>query len=349
MVDTRHCGRHAVTRSRSAGSVARLASLSLAVVCLQTGCAGGTPGSVRVVVPPGASMGAAAESLAVHGVIASARMFRLYATVRGSDRHLRAGTYLLRRDASWADLLDALVSGRGLVYVVTVPEGWELRQIIPALVSHVGVPVESLEVAVRDTELLHRLDVPTPTLEGYLFPETYVFTDGASARDIVRTMVAEFERRWKPEWNDRLAALAMSRNDIITLASIIEKEARLPEERPVISAVYANRLRLGMALQADPTVQFALGHHVARVRSRDLAVKSSYNTYLAPGLPPGPIASPGTASIEAALFPASVKYLYFVAHPDGHHEFRRTFREHQEAVRLVRAERRALEQSGKSP
>ncbi len=349
MVAARHDRHHAMTWSRRTGSVARLASLSLGLACLQAACTGGTSGSVRVLVPPGASLSAAAESLAVHGVISSARMFRVYATVRGSDRHLRAGTYLLRRDASWADLLDALVSGRGLVYTVTVPEGWELRQIIPALASHVGVPAESLEVAVRDTVLLHRLDVPTPTLEGYLFPETYVFPDGASARDIVHTMVAEFERRWKPEWNDRLATLNMSRHGIITLASIIEKEARLPEERPVISAVYQNRLRLGMPLQADPTVQFALGHHVARVRTRDLAAKSGYNTYLAPGLPPGPIASPGSASIEAALFPASVKYLYFVAHPDGHHEFRRTFREHQEAVRLVRAERRALEQSGKSP
>jgi UPF0755 protein len=128
----------------------------------------------------------------------------------------------------------------------------------------------------------------------------------------------------------------LSRNDIMALAAIIEKEARRPEERPVISAVYHNRLKRGMLLQADPTVQFALGRHVERVLFRDLTIDSKYNTYKYKGLPPGPIASPGLPSIEAALFPANVPFLYFVAHPDGHHEFRRTFAEHQKAVREMR-------------
>jgi UPF0755 protein len=143
---------------------------------------------------------------------------------------------------------------------------------------------------------------------------------------------------WKPEWDERLQALAMSRHDVITLASIIEKEARLAEERPVISAVYHNRLKIGMLLQADPTVQYALGKHVDRVLYKDLEVDSRYNTYKHKGLPPGPIASPGEAAIEAALFPANVPYLYFVAHPDGHHEFRRTFTEHTAARAQIRRE-----------
>jgi UPF0755 protein len=130
----------------------------------------------------------------------------------------------------------------------------------------------------------------------------------------------------------------MSRHDIMTLASIVEKEARLAEERPVISAVYHNRLRIGMALQADPTVQYALGRHVDRVLYKDLEVDSRYNTYKHVGLPPGPIASPGAASIEAALYPAKVPYLFFVAHPDGHHEFRQTFSEHTEARAQIRRE-----------
>ena len=145
-------------------------------------------------------------------------------------------------------------------------------------------------------------------------------------------MVNEFEKRWKPEWDDRARELAMSRNDVMALAAIIEKEARIPEERPVISAVYHNRLKKGMLLQADPTVQYALGKHVARVLFRDLRIDSKYNTYRYPGLPPGPIASPGVPSIDAALHPADVPYLYFVAHPDGHHEFRRTLAEHAKAV-----------------
>jgi len=141
---------------------------------------------------------------------------------------------------------------------------------------------------------------------------------------------------WDASWDARLVELRMSRNDIVTLASIIEKEAQLPEERPVISAVYHNRLKRKMLLQADPTVQYALGLHRDRLFYRDLRVDSPYNTYKYPGLPPGPIASPGRASIEAALYPARVPYLYFVAMPDGHHEFRVSSKAHEEAVRQAR-------------
>jgi UPF0755 protein len=316
-------------------------------------CGEGSTRRVRVTIPSGASVAVAAESLAKHGVISFPRLFRAYASITGGDRRLQPGTYLLRRSESYRVVLRRLVEGRGLVNTVTIPEGWEISDIVPALARAASVPAESLEAAVRDTELVKRAASTTGTLEGYLFPETYVFSAGASALQIVRSMLVQFERRWKPEWDARLDSLKMTRHQIITLASIIEKEARLAEERPVISAVYHNRLRIGMALQADPTVQYALGEHKARVMERDLAVKSPYNTYQNPGLPPGPIASPGAASIEAALFPANVPYLYFVAHPDGHHEFRRTYREHSDAVRQMRAERRARERaaaggSGKS-
>jgi UPF0755 protein len=150
-------------------------------------------------------------------------------------------------------------------------------------------------------------------------------------------MVYDFERRWKPDWDAKASALKINRNDLVTMASIVEKEARVPEERPVIAAVYYNRLQKGMLLQADPTVQYALGHHVGRVLYKDLAVKSPYNTYINKGLPPGPVAAPGVASLAAAANPANVPYLYFVASPDGHHEFRMTLQEHTSAIREVRA------------
>jgi hypothetical protein len=150
-------------------------------------------------------------------------------------------------------------------------------------------------------------------------------------------MVFSFERRWKPDWDSSLVDLKINRNDLVTMASIVEREARLPEERPVIAAVYYNRLRRGMLLQADPTIQYALGHHVGRVLYKDLAVASPYNTYVNKGLPPGPVASPGAASLAAAANPANVPYLYFVASADGHHEFRMTLEEHTSAVRQVRA------------
>jgi UPF0755 protein len=180
--------------------------------------------------------------------------------------------------------------------------------------------------------------VPTPTLEGYLFPDTYVFPDGTTPREAVRVMVARFQQVWLPEWNAQLQKEALSRNDVMALAAIVEKEARIPEERPVIAAVYLNRLKGGMRLQADPTVQYALGRHVARVLYKDLAIDSPYNTYRYSGLPPGPIASPGRPAIVAALFPAHVPYRYFVAHPDGHHEFTRDFRAHSAAVKAARRE-----------
>jgi UPF0755 protein len=203
------------------------------------------------------------------------------------------------------------------------------------------VPRDSVEAAVRDTALRARLDVPTPTLEGYLYPATYTFQEGTSARAAVREMVGGFERAWRPEWNPRLQTLALSRHDVVTLASIVEREAVKPEERPVIAAVYYNRLKKGMRLEADPTIQYALGRHTARVLYRDLEIDSPYNTYRRSGLPPGPIGSPGAPSIAAATQPANVPYLFFVAHPDGHHEFRTTYAEHLVAVREARALARA--------
>jgi UPF0755 protein len=301
----------------------------------------------RVTIPQGSSFAAAADSLESAGVVRSPRLFRLYASITGRDRDIKAGTYLLEPGLSWNELIQALSAGRGIEQNITVPEGLALRAIVPLLARSIGAPVESLWVAARDTATRRRLTVPTPDLEGYLFPDTYRFMYGTSAREAVREMVRRFEAIWEPTWDARLAELGMSRHAVMTLASIVEKEARLAEERPVISAVYHNRLRQGMPLQADPTVQYAIGEHRTRVLYRDLKIDSPYNTYRNRGLPPGPIASPGRASIEAALFPANVPYRYFVAHPDGHHEFRVTFEEHTAARRLV--QRRSSGARGRTP
>ncbi len=333
-------------------TVAIAALVAASSVACWGGNGSGPP--VRVTIPAGAPFSWAAESLAAKGLVSMPRVFSTYASLRGRDRNVKAGTYLLRRGASWNRILDAIANGRGMVRGMTIPEGWSLVQIVPQLARVLNLPVESVEVAVRDTALRHRLNVPTPTIEGYLFPETYLFPVGTTARGAVRIMVNEFEKRWKPEWDDRARALAMTRNDILALAAIIEKEAKVPEERPVISAVYHNRLKKGMLLQADPTVQYALGRHVSRVLFKDLEVDSRYNTYKYKGLPPGPIASPGTPSIDAALHPADVPYLYFVAAADGHHEFRKTFAEHARAIAEIKAAARAArlravaESTGKS-
>ncbi len=315
------------------------AALALAAALAVAGCATDDATTARVIVPAGASLRVAADSLAAAGVVKSAGAFRVYAWLRGGDRRIRVGTYEFRRGAGWGTVVDMLRAGRGIVSSVTVPEGFALSQIVPMLAEKLGVPVDSVKAAVRDSSLLARLDLPTATLEGYLFPDTYTFTDGTTAREAVAAMVHQFEREWKPAWTARLDSIGLSRNDVMTLASIVEKEAELPEERPVIAAVYMNRLRAGMLLQADPTVQYALPTHSSRVLYKDLRVKSPYNTYRHPGLPPGPIASPGRASIEAALYPAHVPFKYFVAAPDGHHEFRVDYKGHEAAVREMRQER----------
>ncbi len=314
--------------------------LVVSVALLLTLAACGRPhgAAVRVIVPKGSSFAAASDSLAHAGIVRYPLLFRILARVKGDDRNIKPGTYLLKRGTPWSDILSALNGGRGLVNTVTIPEGFSLQQIMPLLAVTLRVPLDSVKAAVRDTAQLARLDIPTRTLEGYLFPDTYAFPEGTTARQAVSEMVKRFEREWKPEWNSRLTALALNRNDIVTLASIIEKEAKRPEERPVISAVYHNRLRHGMLLQADPTIQFALGRHTPRILYKDLQVESPYNTYKHAGLPPGPIASPGGPSLVAAIYPANVSYLYFVADSDGHHEFRTTLAQHDSAKGTVRAD-----------
>ena len=303
----------------------------------------GAPSSAKVVVSRGASVREVASSLATAGAIRSPRFFRTYASIGGRDRLIKPGTYHFQLNAGWKNALDALVSGKGIVHSVTIPEGYDLRQITPLLVKTLGVPEDSVDAAVADTAWQHTLDIPVKSLEGYLYPATYSFADGTTAREAVKAMVDAFELAWKsiPDAEARLQAMAISRHDAITMASIVETEAKKAEERVIISAVYWNRVRKGMLLQADPTVQYALPAHVSRVFYKDLTVDSKYNTYKYAGLPPGPIASPGLASIEAALNPASVPYLYFVAHPDGHHEFRTTFAEHEKAIAMLKRARAA--------
>jgi UPF0755 protein len=314
--------------------IARAASVLAILLSACSPSSGGAP--IRVIVPKGASFSTATDSLHKAGLVGPTVLFKLYARIKGADRNIKPGTYLLKRRTPWGDIVAALHGGHGLVNTITIPEGFGLVQIVPLLSKNLQIPIDSVNAAVRDTALLKRVGSPGKTLEGYLFPDTYAFPVGTTARQAVLELVRRFEREWKPEWNARLGQLALNRHEVVTLASIVEKEAKLATERPVIAGVYLNRLQRKMLLQADPTVQFALGKHTPRVLNKDLEIDSPYNTYKYPGLPPGPIASPGGASLVAALFPASVPFLYFVAAPDGHHEFRKTLAEHDAAVKAVR-------------
>lgn len=314
------------------------AAVLAAALALTAAC--GPSRATRVAISRG-TFREATDSLVAAGVVRFGAAFRTYARVRGLDRRIKAGTYVIPAGAGWGRILEDLRAGRGLERVVTVPEGLPLLQALPLVAARLEVSLDSLRAAAADPELLARTGVPAATLEGYLFPDTYRFPHDATAQSVIDEMVRRFERAWTPAMLARLDSTGMSRHEVVTLASIVEEEARVDAERPVIAGVYRNRLRRRMPLQADPTVRYALGKYRERVLYRDLRVQSPYNTYARPGLPPGPIAAPGRKSLEAALWPADVPWLFFVAHPDGHHEFSRTYREHREAIRRVRAAARA--------
>lgn len=324
-------------------------ALGLAAALLAGGaCGNSETEQVAVTIRQGSYFREAADSLAAHGLVRTPRLFRYYARAFGRDRSIRYGRYLLPVGSSWNEILNALEQGHGIVHPVRILEGHALWDVIPAIATALTIPEDSVRAAVRDTAFIRRLGLPRTArdLEGYIFPDTYLLPEGATARQAIELMIQRFERVWKPEWNARAQQLRLSRHQVVALASIVEKEVRKGEERPVVSAVYHNRLRIGQALQADPTIQYALGRRrPGRVLYRDLNVVSPYNTYRRTGLPPGPIASPGEASLHAALYPADVPYRYFVAHPDGHHEFRNTYAEHLKAIQFVRevARRDSLE------
>lgn len=322
---------------------ARFGGLLLAGLLL-AGCGGAEDGeTVRVTVPEGSGMAAVADSLGSHGVIRWPAGFRLYARLRGVERSVKPGVYELRQGSSWGAALDKVVSGDVVQVRVAVPEGWTARQIAARIAAVTGTPVDSVLAILADTAAPREWSVPGPTLEGYLYPATYAFPAGTPPRRMVRAMVERYRSAWTPEMRARADSLGMSEREVVTLASIVEKEARVWTERDTIAAVYHNRLRIGMRLQADPTVQYALGAHQSRLLYShiDDVADNPYNTYRHAGLPPGPIASPSRAAIEAALNPAEVDYLYFVARPNGTHVFTRTLAQHNAAKRASQRERAA--------
>ena len=296
---------------------------------------------VEVQVPAGAGTMEVARRLERAGLVGWPRLFTAYVALRGAEGKLKAGRYSFPSDVGWGRLVTALEQGEVMTLAVTVPEGFRLRDIAPRLAAISSAPADSLLALARDSAFVASLGVPGPTLEGYLFPETYRFAEGVAPRTALRTMVRRYQEFWTPDRRARADSVGLSEREVVTLASIVEAEARVAEERPIIAGVYFNRLERGMRLQADPTVQYALEAPKPRLLYRDIerVADDPYNTYTHAGLPPGPIGSPGAASLEAVLRPADVPYLFFVARPDGSHVFTRTQREHVEAKNRIRGER----------
>jgi UPF0755 protein len=297
--------------------------------------------TARVNLPPGASFGAVTDSLKAHGVIQSPFWFKLLARVRGVDRSVHAGMYEFPAGSSPWKVLTMVAQGHKAALRFTVPEGLTILEVAALARERLGVAGDSFVVAARDGQAATAyLGIRVPSFEGFLRPETYLVPADITARGLVRIMADGFKAEWRPEWDARLDSLKMTQLALVTLASIVEGEARVDDERETIAGVYHNRLRIGMPLQADPTVQYAIslkrGKRKARLFVKDYQIDSPYNTYLNRGLPPGPVNSPSRRSIEAALYPAAVRYLYFVAGPNGRHIFSRTYGEHLRAIRQVR-------------
>ncbi len=312
------------------------------VVAATLGCSSSSPpGTVIVKIPEGASFQEVLDSVASGQVSNRRRTIHLYARLRGLDRSIKAGTYRIRRDASIPELLDILTTGRVVTYPLTLPEGLTLAGMAPRIAAATGSDSATVAAFLADGSPSAAWNVPGPGLEGYLFPDTYRFAEGVGVETVIATMINEYHRYWTPERRSRLSSIGLTEREAVTLASIIQAEAVYTAEMPTISSVYHNRLRIGMRLQADPTVLYALGGHRQRLlyAAIDSVADNPYNTYRHGGLPPGPIGAPGAAALDAALAPADTDYLYFVAVPSGEHIFSRTLAEHNNA--RIRARREA--------
>ncbi len=293
-------------------------------------------GARVVEIPAHAGLVGIADRLVAAEVIRSRAAFVGLAFARGSSRRLRAGEYEVARSASTLDVLRLLESGRVRQHAVLHPEGASVAELARALESAGLADVDAILRAAGDPALLASLGIDAASAEGYLFPDTYHLVRGMTAEEIVTRMVQRMWTVLTPEIRARGHERGLDVHQLLTLASIVEREAVERDEQPLIAAVFWNRLRLGMPLQADPTVQYAVAKERRTLTRADLGADHPYNTYTRRGLPPGPIASPGLPAIEAVLAPADVGYLYFVKRDDRRHHFSTTVAEHNAAVARYR-------------
>lgn len=293
--------------------------------------AGTGTGKTAVRILPGSDLRQIARALQQAGVVARPELFVWAARLRGLERRLQAGDYQLEPGWTLPTLLDALLAGKGRSLMVTIPEGWRLDQIADRLDEARIVDRGAFLAAARRPELLRQLGIPGPTAEGFLFPDSYPFPAPSSAEEVIGIMHRQFRKVWR-ELELEGPIGTMTPLEVVTLASIVERETAAPEERPVVAGVFLNRLRRGWPLQSDPTVIYGVEGFDGNLTRRDLRAPTPYNTYVIRGLPPGPIAAPGKESLRAVLHPAPGDFLYFVARKDGTHQFSRTLTEHNRAV-----------------
>lgn len=294
-------------------------------------------------VKEGLTLKQVAADLEQQGLITGKRLFLLWARLMGYSKNIKAGEYLLHAGMPPLRILNILSRGSVVTHPLTIPEGFTRKQIAEALEKNgLGIKEEFLKLTAQET-LAQHYGISAPNLEGYLYPDTYLLSRGMSARAVIDMMVRRFWEVTGP-LKDRAAALGMAMEEIVTLASIVEKETGLSRERPIIAGVFLNRLKKGIRLESDPTVIYGIENFNGNLTRKDLREPTPYNTYVIRGLPPGPIANPGSAAIRAVLYPEETEHLYFVSRNDGSHHFSKTLREHRRAVETYQMRRRGRRQ-----
>ncbi len=307
---------------------------------LLAGCGVAEAPPVRIGVPKGSTLASIGDSLVARGILANARWFRFRGRTQGVDRRLKPGVYEFVPGSSTASILDRLARADAVKFKITLPEGATLFDLARRAESVLAIPADSFLRVARDSALRREYGIPGATVEGWLRPVTFTFTGLGGAREVLESFLEARRTHWPANWKTRADAADLDQAEVISLASIIEAEAMRAAELPRIAAVYRNRLRLGMPLQADPTIQYAYlvdsGARKPRLYNKDYAYPSPYNSYLHTGLPPTPIGNPSDAAIEAVLSPAAGRELYFVAVGDGTHLFAVSYAEHLRNIKRVR-------------
>ena len=296
----------------------------------------------KLKISHGQSLAAISSMMGKKNIISNEWVFEVVTKLKGLDKSIQVGTFRFNSTHTNQDIINNLVFGRPDRKKITFLEGWNMKQVSRHLADVMKFEYDEVISLLKDENFISDLNINSKTLEGYLFPETYYFFEGVDKKTIIKRLVKEHFSFWNEENILKADELGFTPIEIVTLASIIEGEAIYDSERPIISAVYHNRLKKGMKLQADPTVQYIIKDGPRRLLNKDLRIKSLYNTYMYKGLPPGPINSPGLQSLLAALNPQINNYFYFVAKGDGYHTFSKNEKEHERAKRAFQRVRKKV-------
>ena len=283
-----------------------------------------------VSIEPGRSFASIVQDLKENGIVSQDFLFKTYVLLRRETGKIRAGDYQFPEGVTPQQVLAMLRTGDFARIRVTLIEGWTLRDIAHALAAH--VEEQAFLAKANDPAFTQTLGLAVPSLEGYLFPDTYELYKPKGPEELLQKFVQRFQQVYGEELQGGISLTGLSQHQVVTLASIVEKETARVEEAPLIAGLLQNRLRLNMPLAVDPTVIYGIPNFSGNITKQDLARPGPYNTYLNPGLPPSPISNPGRIALRAVLFPAQTEFLYFVSRGDGTHEFSKTFEEHQRAV-----------------